>query len=189
MKLPLILASASPRRRQLLQTAGIAAEVIPAHIDESTLAGETTEKMVVRLARLKALAIARLQPGRLVLGADTTVVLNHHVLSKPADLADARRMLKILSGRTHEVLTGCCLVRQDPPFKKSWLATTQVTFRSFSDTTIDAYFTLVNPLDKAGAYGIQEHGDMLVERIDGFLSTVIGLPVEEVVAELKALRD
>jgi septum formation protein len=185
----LILASASPRRRLLLKNAGIVAEVIPAHVDESALAGETTEKMVMRLAKLKAQAIARQQPDRIVLGADTTVVLDHHVLGKPIDLADARRMLQILSGRTHEVLTGCCLVRQDPPFKKSWLASTLVTFRSFNDTTIDAYFSLVNPLDKAGAYGIQEHGDMLVERIDGFLSTVIGLPVEEVVVELSAIRD
>lgn len=187
MRRPLLLASASPRRLQLLQAAGIPTEAMPAHVDESARPGEPPEAMVVRLARLKALAIAQSQPNRLVLGADTTVILDHHVLGKPVDLDDARRMLKILSGRTHEVLTGCSLIRLDPSFEKSWLASTRVVFRRFDDTTIDAYFSLVNPLDKAGAYGIQEHGEMLVEEIDGYHSTVVGLPVEDVTAALKAI--
>lgn len=187
MSRPLLLASASPRRLQLLQAAGIETEVLPAHVDETAWPGETPEAMVVRLARLKALAIARRQESRLVLGADTTVILDHHVLGKPADLDDARRMLRILSGRTHEVLTGCSLIRLAFPFEKSWLASTRVSFKRLDDAAIDAYFALVNPLDKAGAYGIQEHGGMLVEKIDGYLSTVIGLPIEEVVAALKTI--
>lgn len=180
----LILASASPRRRDLLQTAGIPFEVRAAEVDESRLAGESPEDLVLRLSRLKAEAISWQFPKRLVLGADTIVTLDHHLLGKPSDLADARRILRLLSGRTHEVLTGVTLCRQTPEGSLSWIASTQVRFKELSDADIDRYLSVAHVLDKAGAYGIQDHGEMIVAGIDGLYSNVVGLPVEEVAEAL-----
>lgn len=180
----LILASASPRRRDLLQAAGIPFEVRAAEVDESRLAGESPEDLVLRLSRLKAEAISWLAPKRLVLGADTIVTLDHHLLGKPSDLADARRILRLLSGRTHEVLTGVTLCRQTPECSTSWIASTLVRFKELSDADIDRYLSAAHVLDKAGAYGIQDHGEMIVAGIDGLYSNVVGLPVEEVAEAL-----
>jgi septum formation protein len=119
-----------------------------------------------------------------VLGADTVVVLDGVVFGKPADLADAGRMLGQLSGRWHEVLTGVALVRRDPPWRRVWVCVTRVRFKALSPKVIRDYCAQVNTLDKAGAYGIQERGEMLVAEIDGLYSNVVGLPVEEVVAAL-----
>jgi septum formation protein len=185
---PLVLASASPRRRQLLQEAGIAIRVDAADVDETALPGETAAAHVRRLALAKADAVAGRHPQALVLGADTVVVLDGVIFGKPADLAHAQRMLAALSGRWHEVLTGVALVCREPAQRQAWVCRTRVRFAALPAETIQAYCTCANPLDKAGAYGIQEHGEMLVAEIAGLRSNVIGLPIEEVVAALRRLE-
>ena len=176
----LVLASASPRRRELLARAGVPLEIRTADIPEAPQAGESPEALVLRLASAKARAVAAAMPGRLVLGADTVIAFAGRIYGKPADLPSARAMLRAFAGREHTVLTGVCLLRDCA--EHCWLARTTVRFRALDDAVIDGYFALVNPLDKAGAYGIQEHGEMIVAGIDGLLSNVIGLPVEEVLA-------
>lgn len=183
---PLVLASASPRRRHLLQEAGIAVLVDAAGVDETALPGELPAAHVQRLALAKAEAVSARHPGHMVLGADTIVVLAGVIFGKPADRKDAARMLGELSGRWHEVLTGVALVRREPACRHVWVCQTRVRFRTLDGDTIREYCARANPLDKAGAYGIQEHGEMLVAEIDGPRSNVVGLPIEEVVA---ALRD
>ena len=184
----LVLASASPRRRQLLEDAGVSLEVDPAEVDEALLAGETPAEHVQRLALAKARAVAARHPTQIVLGADTEVVLKGVVFGKPADLDEAADMLRRLAGRWHEVLTGVALLRLQPEVRKVWFCRTRVRFRKLTDQTIRDYCARVNPLDKAGAYGIQEHGEMLVAEIDGPRSNVVGLPVEEVNAALGRLQ-
>ena len=175
----LILASASPRRRLLLEMLGIDVEVRPSHIPEVRQPGETPVGYAERLAREKALSV----PGPLVLGADTTVVLDDHLFEKPADEADALRMLRQLQGRTHEVITSVALqaggaVRQATDI-------TAVTFRPCDDDFLRAYIATGEPMDKAGAYGIQGYGAALVERIDGDFFGVMGLPVRLVLRLLE----
>jgi septum formation protein len=179
----LVLASASPRRRALLEAAGLPLELRTAELAEAPLAGETPAAMVVRLAAAKAAAVAAALPGRLVLGADTVVVFAGQIFGKPADLPAAHGMLRRLSGREHQVLTGVCLMRG--VVVRQWVAQTNVRLRTLDDAAIANYFSLVNPLDKAGSYAIQEHGEQIVAGIDGLLSNVIGLPVEEVLALLR----
>jgi len=185
----IILASASPRRRRLLEEAGIEFAVAPADVPEVRPPGEAPEAYALRLAREKAAAVAQNAPDAVVIGADTVVVLGQDVLEKPADFAEARRMLGALSGKTHRVITGVCLLRREPFHEDAWTTTSRVTFRRLSETDIDRYLSLIDPLDKAGAYAVQEYGDLIVERVDGSLTNVIGLPVEEVVARLQAFRD
>ncbi len=180
----IILASASPRRQELLREAGILFEVHPAGIDEKLQPGELPAASVMRLAELKAGAVAAFYPGHLVLGADTLVVLDGRMFGKPVDLADAFCMLEEFSGRTHEVLTGVSLAHHGLP-PCTWCSKTEVTFKKLNVAEIEAYFRLVNPLDKAGSYAIQEHGDLLVEAIRGLRSNVIGLPVEEVCRKIQ----
>ena len=185
MPLPdIVLASASPRRRELLAQAGIVFVCEPAHVDETVLPGEAPEVAVVRLAELKAAAISARHPARLVLGADTMVVCDGQALGKPADLAEARAMLRHLSDKPHVVLTGVALLRQSPAHRDVWFASTRVRFKPLTDAAIEAYLQRVHVLDKAGAYAIQEHGGLIVDHIEGRLSNVIGLPVEEVAARL-----
>lgn len=179
-----ILASGSPRRRDLLTEAGIAFTVEVSSVDESVRAGESSADMVKRLSRLKAQAVWSQHVDCTVLGADTVVVLDGEALGKPADLDDARRMLRRLSGRTHEVLTGVSIVYSDGTVD-SWVAVTGVKFHVLSDMVIEEYLRLVDVLDKAGSYGIQCHGELLVEGIDGLWSNVVGLPVEDVVEHLR----
>jgi len=176
----LVLASASPRRRELLMRAGVPLQVRTADISEDAQPGESPEALVLRLAGGKARAVAADLPGRLVLGADTVIAFAGQIYGKPVDLPAARAMLRAFAGRQHDVLTGVCLLRDSVEY--SWLARTTVRFRLLTDAAIDDYVALVNPLDKAGAYGIQEHGEMIVAGMDGLLSNVIGLPVEEVLA-------
>jgi len=176
----LILASASPRRRDLLQEAGIPFRVVPAAVPEELLPGERPAAHVRRLARAKAAAVAGAFPDSVVLGADTSVVLGSNVFGKPGDVGQAREMLAALSGAVHDVLTGVCLRRLQPGAEDSWVCRTRVRFRTLTPATIERYFSLVDPLDKAGAYAIQEHGDMLISDIDGLRSNVIGLPIEQV---------
>jgi len=182
----LVLASASPRRQELLRNAGIAFEVQPAHIPEDPLAGEGTKDCAERLAREKALAIARQRPNDVVLGADTVVVVDNQILGKPADANDAARMLRLLSGRTHQVITGICLV-----VSGQWSVaseTSSVTMCEISDDEIASYVSSGEPMDKAGAYAIQGIAARWIPRIEGDYSNVVGLPVALVYRMLRELR-
>lgn len=176
---PLTLASGSPRRRQLLEMLGIAVRVVPSNVPEVHGPGETPVDYVERLAREKALGVR----GRLVLGADTTVILRDEILEKPADEADALRMLGKLQGRTHQVATSVALVAGERIHQATDV--TNVTFRRMTDDFLRAYVATGEPMDKAGAYGIQGYGAALVERIDGDFFSVMGLPVRLVLRLLE----
>ena len=167
----LVLASGSPRRRQLLEMLGISFEIVPAAVMERRLPGEVAAEYVRRLAREKARAV----PGAWVLGADTTVVIDDDVLEKPVDGEDALRMLKRLQGRRHEVMTAVCLAADGAEHEA--MDTTAVYFRPAGDELLRAYVATGEPMDKAGAYGIQGYGAALVERIEGDFFSVMGLPV------------
>lgn len=176
----LYLASASPRRRELLAQVGLTPVLLAQEIDESPLPGEGAEVYVTRLARAKVAAALRDPRWRLplpVLAADTTVVCAGQILGKPATLAEARRMLKLLSGRTHQVLTAVAIGLQDT--METALVSTDVGFRTLQDTEIDAYWATGEPRDKAGAYAVQGLGAMFVSRIEGSYSGVVGLPLFE----------
>lgn len=173
---PLTLASSSPRRRQLLEMLGIPVRVVPANLPEVRRAAETPVDYVERLAREKALSVQ----GRLVLGADTTVVVRDEVLEKPADEADALRMLRKLHGRTHQVVTSVALVAGERVHQATDV--TNVVFRRLSDATLRDYIATGEPMDKAGAYGIQGYGAALIERIEGDFFSVMGLPIRLVLA-------
>ncbi|HEU5051027.1 MAG TPA: Maf family protein [Gemmatimonadales bacterium] len=175
----LTLASTSPRRRQLLEMLGLAIEVRPSHIPEVHLPHETPRAYVERLAREKAEGVT----GGWVLGADTTVVLDGGLLEKPADAEDALRMLSLLQGRTHEVMTAVALVADGVVRVRTDL--THVTFRPMTQGFLRAYVATGEPMDKAGAYGIQGYGAALVERIDGDFFSVMGLPVRLVLELLE----
>ena len=179
----IVLASGSPRRGEILSNAGIAyVREIPAGIDETPAPGEAPRDYVMRLAQEKASAIAA-DPERIVLGADTAVVIEGEILGKPSDAADAARMLRRLSGRMHEVITGICL--------SSWrgqvldAASTRVWFTTLSGPEIEAYVASGEPMDKAGAYGIQGLASKFVTRIDGCYFNVMGLPISLVYTLLR----
>ena len=178
----LILASRSPRRAEILRQAGIAFAVRAAEVDETPLEAERPGPYVRRLAREKALAVEA-APNEIVLAADTTVVSHGELLAKPADAADARRMLGLLSGRRHEVLTGICLRRGEDLLCDH--ASTAVWFAPLSEAEIDAYVESGEPMDKAGAYAIQGLASKFVERIEGCYFNVMGLPVAMVYRHLK----
>ncbi|HEX5003808.1 MAG TPA: Maf family protein [Gemmatimonadales bacterium] len=167
----LVLASASPRRRQLLEMLGIAVDVRPSQVEEVRRPGEAPRDYALRLAQEKASAV----PGDLVLAADTVVVLGEELLEKPADADDAVRMLLRLQGRTHQVVTAIALRAGDTVFEA--LDVTSVTFRPAREATLRAYVRTGEPLDKAGGYGIQGYGAALVEGIDGDFFGVMGLPI------------
>ena len=181
---PFILASASPRREQLLRSAGLDFQVLAGGGPEVQPDFLTPHEAVQNNAYRKARVIARHHPDCLVLGADTEVCLGRKVFGKPKDMADAQRMLGALQGRTHEVVTGVCLLHLRSHRQKAFAVSTTVTFRRLDASAIERYLKLVNPLDKAGAYAIQHHGEMIVERLDGSFSNVVGLPVAEVLEEL-----
>jgi septum formation protein len=182
----LLLASASPRRAELLTAAGIAFDVQPADVDERVLDGETPEGYVRRIAESKARTISARFPNRLVLGADTTVVVDALILGKPQDELDARRMLSALSGRTHQVLTGVCIAGAGH-FEMA-VSRTAVEFAALDADEIDEYVSTGEPMDKAGAYAIQGLASRFVTRIDGSYSNVVGLPVALVHAMLRRAR-
>ncbi len=171
----LVLASASPQRQELLRNAGIAFEVQPADIPEDPLPGESAKDCAERLAREKALAVALQRPHDIVLGADTVVVVDGQLLGKPSDAADAARMLRLLSGREHQVITGVCLVAGGQPSVAS--ETTLVTVSEITDQDIAGYVASGEPMDKAGAYAIQGLASRWIPRIEGDYSNVVGLPV------------
>ncbi len=177
-KLLFVLASKSPRRKELLKNVGIDAEIMPSNVDEDVFNGLPAEKMVTELALLKAADVARSFSGNtIVIGADTCVCLNGEIFGKPENEDDARDMLKKLSGNTHEVCTGYCVVNCKNGESVAKCEKTLVTFRTLSDDEIDAYIKTREPMDKAGAYGIQMRGSKFVEKIDGDYFNVVGLPV------------
>ena len=182
----LILASASPRRLELLRDAGVAFEVHPAHIPEQRQPGEAPLAYALRLAEEKARAVAQRFPGRYVLGADTIVVADEHLLEKPLDHADAARMLRILSGRAHEVTTAVSLVRPDGR-SDTRACTTRVFFRALGEEEIQRYVASNEPMDKAGAYAIQGLASKYIEKIDGDYFNVVGLPVSMVYRYLRQM--
>ena len=184
--LMLVLASSSPRRSELLRNAGIEFIVQAADVNEDLLPNEGPEAYVTRLAREKTRAVAqKRQPmrGELVLGADTTVVVDHHILAKPADVDDARRMLRLLSGRAHEVMTGVCVIGDGVEDVRR--ENTRVVFEPLSDADIEMYVAHGEPLDRAGAYAIQGIASRWISRIEGCYFNVVGLPVPLVWRMLK----
>ncbi len=182
----LVLASASPRRADLLREAGIPFEILSTDVEEAHDASLTPEQLTVENARRKALAASTLRPGHLVLGADTLVYVDGEPLAKPADMEEALQMVRRLSGRSHEVCTGVVLAR-DGGVVRVFHVITHVTFKPLTDAIIRDYHAKVNPLDKAGAYGIQAHTEMLLERMDGSFTNVVGLPVEHLREVLESL--
>ncbi|HEX8815855.1 MAG TPA: Maf family protein [Terriglobales bacterium] len=192
----LILASASPRRQELLRGAGVSFIVEPTNILEVPLPNETPIQFAERMAREKAGAAAAQRPDDFVLGADTIVVVDAEILGKPRDTDDAARMLRLLSGRTHEVITAVCLI--DPHARQSEIANskqeahldvrsevTRVTMNPLADSDIAAYIATGEPMDKAGAYAIQGGASRWIPQIEGDYSNVVGLPVELVVRMLR----
>ncbi|MCM0612699.1 septum formation inhibitor Maf [Marinobacter sediminum] len=179
---PIVLASASPRRSELLQQIGLVFTVQPADIDETPESGESAEHYVERLAREKALAVSAKEPGTLVLGSDTSVVLNGTILGKPAGKDEAITMLRALSGATHQVMTAVAIASGE--HCESLLVTTEVRFRALADDEIEAYVASGEPMDKAGSYGIQGLGGIFVSELRGSYSAVVGLPLQETAALL-----
>ncbi len=192
----LVLASRSPRRKELLERLGLTVDVAPAEVDETARPGETPEAYVRRLAEAKVRAVARgIREGAcaFVLGADTAVVVDGRILGKPADAKDAGRMLRLLSGRAHEVLTGYAILVLPPagpggePELAAGVVRTEVEFKALDEAEIETYVATGEPLDKAGAYAIQGVGGFMVRRISGSHSSVIGLPLCETVETLRRL--
>jgi septum formation protein len=176
----LILASGSPRRRELLAAAGFRLEIRPVEIDEGLRPGEPPASAVLRLARAKARAAFRSGEDPLVLAADTLVAIGGEIFGKPADPPDARRMLRRLSGRVHQVVTGWCLM--GPLSERDGVTTSEIRFRDLEDSEIERYLALGESLDKAGAYAIQGGGVFLADWIRGSYPNIVGLPLAEVKA-------
>ena len=184
----MILASTSPRRQQLLREAGLGFRVVAPSFDEGTLkqAGLPPAELTQRLAQGKARSVAaQARPHEVIVASDTVVVLDGEVLGKPTDAGEARRMLERLSGREHEVLSAVCLLRDTE--ERTFCERTAVSFFDLADEEIDAYAASGEPMDKAGAYGIQGAGRLFVRRIEGDFYTVVGLPIARLVRELRAM--
>jgi septum formation protein len=178
-----VLASASPRRRELLNLIGIAHEVRPANIDETMRPREAPRRYAERLAREKASSVASRDPDLITIGADTVVVISRKVLGKPANANDAARMLRMLSGREHTVITAVAVSRGRK--LRSAIEEVRVKFRRLRGDDIDAYIAMGEPMDKAGAYGIQGYGATIVERIEGDYFAVMGLPLVRLVGLMR----
>lgn len=179
----IILASASPRRIELLSLVGIQVAVKPAEIDETILDDENPFEAIVRLANAKNQAVFSQFPDACVISADTMVVLDNVAFNKPRDKDEAFNMLKCLSGRTHQVITACVI--QTAMFKEEIFSTTHVTMTSLSDHDIVSYVETLEPMDKAGAYAIQGRAGWMIERIEGDFYTVVGLPLNQLVKKLR----
>jgi septum formation protein len=185
---PVILASASPRRQALLAELNVPFEVLPAHTPESAGEHLTPQENCLLNAYRKARWISKQHPDALVLGADTEVCLGPRIFGKPANLDQAREFLTALSGRTHTVITGVCLLHLRRHRERLFAVSTRVTFHTLSPATIDLYLQHVHTLDKAGAYGIQDQGQLIVRKISGSYSNVVGLPLEQLRKELRRFR-
>jgi septum formation protein len=181
---PLILASASPRRAELLRQLKLEFEVVPSDAKEVFDEHLSPLELCQLNAHRKARTVAKKIPDALVLGADTLVFLDHKIFGKPADKAQAKSMLQQLQGRTHQVVTGVSLIHLRAHTEKIFADSTDVLFRTLTPEQIDDYLSKMNPLDKAGAYAIQENGALLVSEISGSFTNVVGLPVEMVQSEL-----
>jgi len=180
-----VLASASPRRAELLASAGIAFKVVPGDIDETPFPDEDPVAHVLRLAEGKAREVASRTDGRFFIGADTIVLCGSEIMGKPRDAEDAKRMLRKLSGRAHQVITGFAIIDKNTYRNRSGTVSTDVVFKKLTDEEIDAYVLTGCPMDKAGAYAIQGGAAYMVERIDGSYTNVVGLPLCEVVESLR----
>lgn len=189
MKSRLVLASASPRRRQLLAEHGYRAEVCPADIEESHEPWLTARELVLLNACRKCMAVAASRPGDVILGVDTLVALDGTALGKPADLNHAREMLGRLSGREHQVFSGVCIARggggSEEESRVTFVEETRVTFLPLGTREIEAYLALIDPLDKAGAYAAQEHHEMIIAKTEGSWSNIVGLPMERLALVLR----
>lgn len=181
----IILASASPRRKEILENTNTKFEIIKSEIDEVILENELPSQVVMRLAFEKSIDIALKHPDSLVIGADTVVVLNNNILGKPKDSSDAFNMIKQLSGKTHQVITGISLINLNANQKISDYVVSNVKFKNLSEEDIKDYIQTNESLDKAGAYGIQGFGAMLVEEIQGDYFNIVGLPISRLSDLLK----
>jgi septum formation protein len=186
---PLILASASPRRAELLRQLKLEFKVVPSDASELFDEQLSPHELCQLNAHRKARAVAKKVPDAPVLGADTLVFLGGEMFGKPRDLADARRMLTQLQGRAHQVVTGVSLIHLRAHRELLFAVSTDVTFLPLTTEQISDYLSKMNPLDKAGAYAIQEHGEMIVSEISGSYSNVVGLPLERLREELSAWRN
>ncbi|HXG46417.1 MAG TPA: Maf family protein [Methylomirabilota bacterium] len=183
---PVILASQSPRRSELLRQLGFDFRVVPGRIQEVQPEHLTPHETAQINAYRKARVVAKKHPDSLVIGADTVVSIDSEIFGKPHDRAQARRMLEALAGRPHHVITGLCLLHLRRHRQSLFAVSTRVTFRPLDSRTIDEYLNLIHPFDKAGAYAIQEHGHLIVESIEGSYTNVVGLPLERLGEELRA---
>ena len=184
---PVILASASPRRSELLTSMDIEFEVVPSHVEELLDGYDFIPDLCEANARIKAEPIAELHPECLVLAADTMVYLEDIVYGKPTDLEDAHQMISKRQGRTHQVSTGVSLIYHNEEINRSLSVITNVTFLTLSSKQISEYLNKIDPLDKAGGYAIQEHKELISKKVSGSISNVIGLPVERLKEELNSL--
>jgi len=182
-----ILASASPRREQLLRREGYRFDIVAPRAEEEN-ADDDAERLAVRNALAKARSVAAARPNGLVLGADTVVHLDGAIIGKPADSAEARRILEALSGSVHEVITGVALIRLRPALELTGAARTRIKMKPMSDEEIARYAASGEGLDKAGAYAVQENGDKYIEQLEGSFTNVVGLPVELVARLLEKAR-
>lgn len=182
----IILASSSPRRASLLKEMGIDFRVVPSGAREVNDADIDARDLCRRNALLKTMWVAEQYPDQIVLGADTLVFKDKEIFGKPSSMVEAVEMLERLQGTKHQVVTAFCLMRLRPNNESCLDEVTKVWMKALHREQIQSYFKLVDPLDKAGSYAIQEHGDLIIEKIDGSLSNVIGLPIEKLAAELKS---
>ncbi|MBQ7145556.1 MAG: septum formation protein Maf [Lachnospiraceae bacterium] len=182
----IILASGSPRRQELMKMAGLKFIILPSDIPEYVPESVPLEKRSGFLAELKASAMSVFHPRDIIIGADTTVLCQGRLMGKPKDEAEAKEMLQFLSGKVHSVFTGVSLIYSDEEDADTFISETKVEFYELSEAEIDAYVASGEPMDKAGAYGIQGKGCRLVKRIEGDYFTVVGLPIAEVVRRLEA---
>ena len=185
---PFILASASPRREELLRSAGLKFKILPAHVNEDYIDGETPRQHVRRLSQDKALVLAQKYPDAWVLGADTIVVIDDLILGKPKNKTQARQMLEKLSGREHKVFTGFTLARTASKITKTTVVQSAVKFKPISTEEMEWYISCDEPYDKAGGYAVQGKGACFIKSIRGSYTNVIGLPLCEVLEELKKLN-
>ncbi len=185
MQSSFILASASPRRRELLGALIPDFEIIPSDIDEEALDGELPEEHVMRLSREKAVAVSRSHPGHWVLGADTVVIIDGRVLGKPANPSEAKKMLGMLSGREHRVITGFALVRNGNDIVSNDYVWSAVIFKELSEREMDWYTNTDEPYDKAGGYAVQGKAAFFIREIRGSYTNVIGLPLCEVITAME----
>lgn len=185
----IILASASPRRRELLASVGIRFQVFPSHIDEHRLADENPEEFILRLSEEKAAEVARRSTiaGRWFIGSDTIVLCDDQILGKPTSPQDSARMLRLLSGRSHQVLSAYAIIDRHNNQCVHRCITTDVTFRTLTQQEIEGYIASGEPADKAGSYAIQGLGAFMVTTINGSYSSVVGLPLSQIVTDLQQL--